>query len=386
MMKRIFQKSVILFVIYFISQVNSFSQEKPDYRNLVNIIPTAVPFLSISPDSRSGGMGGVGVAISPDFNSQFWNPAKYAFIDKDFGIGLGFTPWLRHLIGDINLFSLSGFYRIDDMQGLSASLRYFSIGAITIRESGDANAPVYDVSPNEFAIDLAYNRVLSDYFSGSVAFRYIRSDLNSGINTLNAEAGNSFAADVAFYYHTPIKLGGYDSQLSAGVNVSNIGSKMSYDGGTTREFIPTNLGLGVAVETEMDAYNTITFSLDANKLLVPTPGLTEEDNYDEYRQRYNDTGTLKGMFQSFSDAPRGFKEEMEEINLCFGAEYWYDKQFAVRAGYYHEHKNKGNRKHFTAGIGLKFNILTLDASYIIAVNQNNPLANTIRFSLGVDIK
>ena len=385
MMKRVFQKSVILFVIYCFTQINSFGQGQ-SYEGLVNIIPTAVPFLSIAPDSRSGGMGGVGVALSPDFNSQFWNPAKYAFIEKDFGVGLGFTPWLRQLVDDINLFSLSGFYRLDDMQGISASLRYFSIGSILIRESAEDQG--YPVQPNEFAIDLAYNRVLSDYFSGSVAFRYIRSDLNSGINTDEAaQAGNSFAADVSFYYHSPINLFSQDSEISAGINVSNIGNKISYDGGTTREFIPTNLGLGVAVATEMDSYNAITFSLDANKLLVPTPGITgENEDYNDYRQRYNEMGTLKGMFQSFSDAPNGFKEELQEITLNFGAEYWYDKQFAIRAGYYHEHKLKGNRKHFTAGIGLKFNILTLDASYIIAVNQNNPLANTIRFSLGVDIK
>ena len=385
MMKRVFQKSVILLAIYCFAQINSFGQDQT-YEGLVNIIPTAVPFLSIAPDSRSGGMGGTGVAISPDFNSQFWNPAKYAFIDKDFGIGLGFTPWLRQLVDDINLFSLSGFYRLDEMQGLSASLRYFSIGSILIRQSADDTG--YPVQPNEFAIDLAYNRVLSDYFSGSVAFRYIRSDLNSGIGGDEAaQAGNSFAADISFYYRSSINLFDQDSELSAGINVSNIGNKISYDSGTTREFIPTNLGLGVAIATEMDSYNSITFSLDANKLLVPTPGLTGEDeSYDDYRRRYNEMGTLKGMFESFSDAPRGFKEEMEEITLNFGAEYWYDKQFAVRAGYYHEHKLKGNRKHFTAGIGLKFNILTLDASYIIAVNNNNPLANTIRFSLGVDIK
>jgi len=379
MIKKIFEKAGTVLIVCFLLQTSLLAQ---DYHQ-VNIIPTAVPFVGINPDSRSGGMGGAGVATEPDIYSQFWNPAKYAFIDKKFGLGLAFTPWLKQLINDIYLYNLAGVYRIDEMQVVSASIRYFSIGEITYRERHDD--PGYQVSPNEFAIDLAYNRKLSEHLSGSVAFRYILSALNQGIqNHGDLQPGNSFGGDISFYYHSSSKLFGQESKISAGINISNIGSKISYNG-VDKEFIPANLRLGATFMTEMDAHNSIAFSLDANKLLVPTPTLSEDyDRGEEYRTKYNNMGTLKGMWQSFSDAPGGFREEMREINLSGGIEYWYEKQFSIRAGYNHEHKLKGNRKFFTAGVGLKFNMLTLDASYIIAVNQNSPLANTIRVSLGLD--
>ncbi len=357
------------------------SIEPGELTGRVNIISTAVPFLDIAPDSRAGAMGNAGVAISPDVNSQHWNPAKYAFIDKETGISMSYTPWLRKLVNDINLYYLTGFKRLDDMQTISASLRYFTMGDITFRDM--AGQEQYTGRPNEFAIDAAYSRVLSDHFSGAVAFRYIRSDLTSGYSEDNSyTAGSSFAADLAFYYQSELQLGGQDSKIAAGINISNIGNKISYDGGNIEQFIPTNLRLGAAFTTEIDAYNEITFSIDLNKLLVPTPdtskvneGLFQSDN----------VSVVKGIFQSFSDAPGGFKEEMQEINISVGAEYWYDKQFAVRAGYFHEPQNKGNRKFFTAGVGLRFNMLSIDASYIIPVVQNNPLANTVRFTLGVDL-
>jgi hypothetical protein len=282
-MKKSLNKVGIIVITCIVFHSNILAQ-KPEYGNIVNIIPTAVPFLSISPDSRSGGFGGAGVATSPDIYSQFWNPAKYAFIEKRFGIGLAFTPWLRQLISDINLYNLTSSYRLDEWQVISGSIRYFSIGQIIYRESYEDQG--YTVSPNEFAIDLGYNRRLSDHLSGSVAFRYIRSDLNQGMqNHGDLQPGNSFAADVSFYYIAFPKLFGYDSEISAGINVSNIGSKISYNG-VDKEFIPTNLRLGTAVLTDIDEHNSITFSIDANKLLVPTPS-RDSVSIEEYRNKYN---------------------------------------------------------------------------------------------------
>lgn len=348
-----------------------------------NIISTAVPFLDIAPESRGSSMGNTGVAISPDVNSQYWNPAKYAFIDKETGVAISYSPWLRKLVNDINLSYLAGFKRLDNMQTVSASLRYFSMGEVIFRQT--ENEPGTQVQPNEFAIDVAYSRILSEHFSGAVAFRYIRSDLQLGLGGFSGsetyQAGNSFAADLAFYYQNDIELGGRDSKLSAGLNISNIGSKISYDD-YHEQFIPTNLRLGAALSSELDDYNKLTFTLDLNKLLVPTPDTTETT---ETLFLSDDQSVISGMFKSFSDAPGGLKEELQEINISVGAEYLYANQFAIRAGYFHEHENKGNRKFFTAGVGIKFNMLNIDASYIIPVVQNNPLANTIRFTLGVDL-
>lgn len=384
-MMRIFFKSgttILIVTLLCIAKTNAQVINPNELGGQVNIISTAVPFLGITPDSRSGGMGNVGVAISPDINSQHWNPAKFAFIQGNMGFAMSYTPWLRKLVNDINMYYVTGFKRLDDMQVISGSLRYFTLGEILFRETADD--PGMPVKPNEFAIDLGYSRVLSDHFSGAVAFRYIRSDLNSGISQDGSmQAGNSFAADLAFYFRTSTNLFGQNTQLASGLNISNIGSKLSYDG-DTKQFIPTNMRLGVALSTDLDAYNSVTFSVDANKLLVPTPGLNTETQGD-YAREYQDMSVTKAIFRSFSDAPRGFKEELQEISYSVGAEYWYDKQFAARVGYFHEHANKGNRKHFTAGVGLKFNMLTIDASYIIPVVQNNPLANTVRFTLGIDL-
>ncbi|GAO28182.1 type IX secretion system outer membrane channel protein PorV [Geofilum rubicundum] len=326
-------------------------------------------------------MGNAGVASTPDMNSQHWNPAKFAFIEYDMGASMSYTPWLRKLVNDINMYYLTGFMRLDEMQVLSASVRYFTLGEITYRTTAEETG--FQVKPNEFALDLAYSRLLSERFSGSVAFRYIRSDLNTMQEDMNP--GNSFAADLAFYFRTPTNIMGESSQLAAGINVSNIGNKISYDG-VNNQFIPTNMRLGVSLDSELDAYNKVSFNLDLNKLLVPTPGFSPEDGTaDDYAREYQDMSVTKAMFRSFSDAPGGMEEELQEISYALGAEYWYDGQFALRAGYFHEHENKGNRKHFTAGLGLKFNMMTLDASYIIPVVQNNPLANTIRFTLGIDL-
>ncbi|HZL10914.1 MAG TPA: type IX secretion system outer membrane channel protein PorV [Prolixibacteraceae bacterium] len=351
-----------------------------------NVISSAVPFLTIAPDSRSGAMGDVGVATSPDVNSQHWNPAKYAFAESEMGVALSYTPWLRNLVSDMNLAYLVGYKRLDDQQTLSASLRYFSLGDIQFTD--DYGASQGTQSPNEFAIDMGYTRLLSDNFSGSVAMRYIRSDLTGGqlVNGVESHAGSSFAADVAFYYQKEMRVNRKQSTLAAGIDISNIGSKISYTDGETKDFIPTNLRLGVSYKTEMDSYNTITFAFDANKLLIPTPNSDSiiVDGVISPIGFSSDKSPISGIFSSFGDAPGGMSEEFKEINFSLGAEYWYNKQFALRAGYYYEDVTKGNRKFFTLGAGLKMNVFALDFSYLLPVAQNNPLANTLRFTLSFD--
>ncbi|WP_423126740.1 type IX secretion system outer membrane channel protein PorV [Gaoshiqia sp. Z1-71] len=354
-----------------------------------NTISTAVPFLTIAPDSRAGGMGDAGVATSPDMNSQHWNPAKYAFMESDLGVGLSYTPWLRNLIDDINLAYLAGYKKLDDVQTISASLLYFALGEITFMDSWGNYQGLQN--PNEFAFDVAYSRLLSEKFSGSVALRYIRSDLTGGqmVGDVETHAGNSFAADIAFYFRNEMRRNRRNSVLSAGLNISNIGNKISYSDGMTKDFIPTNLRLGTAYETELNQYNTILFTVDFNKLLVPTPNIEVEEGEGGvivgggFSQ---DKSVISGMFTSFTDAPGGFKEELQEVNISTGFEYWYNKQFAIRGGYFYEHENKGNRKFVTFGAGLKLNVFALDFSYLVPTQRNHPLANTLRFSLLFDFE
>ena len=346
-----------------------------------NTITTGVPFLTIAPDSRAGAMGDAGVATSPDINSQHWNPAKYAFAESEMGVALSYTPWLRNLVDDINLAYLVGYKKLDDRQTVSASLRYFTLGDIQfMSEYGDE---LGQQNPNEFAIDMGYTRLLSDNFSGAVALRYIRYDLTGGqmVNGAATHAGSAYAADVAFYYQNEMRINRKVSNISAGINISNIGSKISYTEGDTKDFIPTNMKLGLAYTTEMDRYNTITFAFDANKLLVPTPDTTDVDILTGLG---SSKSPIAGIFSSYSDAPGGMSEEFNEVTFSVGAEYWYNKQFALRAGYFHEDASKGNRKFFTAGAGLKMNVFALDFSYLLPVAQNNPLANTLRFTLSFD--
>jgi len=346
-------------------------------------------FLSITPDSRAGGMGDAGVATTPDVASQHWNPAKYAFIQSEMGVSLSYSPWLVNLADDINLAYLSGYKRIDDVQTVSSSLRYFSLGNITFTD--DYGTELNTVNPNEFAIDLGYTRMLSELFSGSVAVRYIRSDLTSGqmVNGVASQAGNSFAADVAFYFYNEFRASRKDNVFSAGINIQNIGAKISYTDGKIKDFIPTMLKLGAAYTTELDQYNTFTFAFEANKLLVPTPPKATygfEDDDIIYSGGINsDISVIDGIFSSFSDAPGGFKEELQEINLSGGVEYWYNEQFALRGGYFWEHENKGNRKFLTAGAGFRMNVFALDFSYLLPTQQNHPLENTLRFSLSFDV-
>jgi len=353
-----------------------------------NTITTAVPFLTITPDSRSGGMGDAGVGLTPDVSSQHWNPAKYVFMESDMGIGLSYSPWLRNLVDDINLAYLSGYKKLDDVQAISASLRYFSLGQIIF--TNEWAQDMGQVSPNEFAIDMGYSRQLSDYFSGAVALRYIRSDLTGGqmVGDVETHAGNSFAADVAFYWFKEFRRNRQDNIFSAGINIQNIGSKISYTDGEVKDFIPTNLMLGAAYTVNLDDYNSFAFSFEANKLLVPTPPIdttTYDDGIVAAGGINSDIGPIEGMVVSFYDAPGGFKEEMQEINFALGVEYWYNKQFAIRAGYFYENENKGNRKYFTAGAGLKMNVFALDFSYLLPTQRNHPLENTLRFTLAFDI-
>lgn len=354
-----------------------------------NTITTAVPFLSITPDSRAGGMGDAGVGTTPDVSSQHWNPAKYAFIESDMGVGLSYSPWLRALVNDINLAYITGYKKIDDVQTISSSLRYFSLGDIVF--TSEFGEYMGQQSPNEFALDLGYTRLLSEIFSGAVAVRYIRSDLTGGqlINGVESHAGNSFAADVAFYLYNEFRANRRDNIFSAGINIQNIGAKISYTDGEVKDFIPTTLKLGAAYTTEMDEYNTITFAVEANKLLVPTPpkdtiGFGDGDVI--YPGGINsDKSVIAGVFSSFGDAPGGLSEELQEINLSVGVEYWYNKQFALRAGYFYEHENKGNRKFLTAGAGLRLNVFALDFSYLLPTQRNHPLENTLRFTLSFDV-
>jgi hypothetical protein len=365
----------------------------------LNTITTSVPFLMIAPDARAGAMGDAGAASSPDAYSQHWNPAKYAFISNQMGFSVSYSPWMKKLVDDIDLGYLTFYYKLpNERDAISASLLFFSLGEIQF--TNDIGQNIGEFAPSEYAVDLAYSSKLTKTFSGAIAFRYIYSNLtgNRYVGGMQSNAGQSVAGDVAMYYQKPLKVNDQPSMISAGLNVSNIGAKVSYTETVAKDFIPTNLRLGFAFETELDQYNSLGILLDFNKLLVPTPpeykfndstGLPEVDplgNYIISRGKSNDVGVVSGIFQSFADAPDGFGEEMREISLSIGAEYWYDKQFAFRAGYFHEHATKGNRKYFTLGVGLKLNVFGLDFSYLIPTGQQNPLENTLRFSILFDFE
>ena len=366
---------------------NANSQSLPTGQEVqYNPITTAVPFLTITPDSRHGAMGDVGVATSPDANAQYWNASKFAFSQDKFGFALSYTPWLRQLVNDINLAYLSGYYKLDHNQTLGSSLRYFSMGEILLTDQNGTS--LANVSPNEFAFDVSYSRKLSDNFSGAVALRYIRSDLSGGIGADSYKPGHAFASDVSFYYHKNFGNSDHDQAIAWGINISNIGSKISYDDGQNKEFLPANLRLGTTYSKEFDDNNSLAISFDINKLLVPTPKLTTTTTSTGgivLGDSNANTSVPSSIFKSFADAPGGLKEELQEINYSTGLEYWYKHQFAVRGGYFHESEFKGNRKFFSTGLGLKMNVCSIDFSYLIPVHQNNPLANTIRFTLLFDI-
>lgn len=359
-----------------------------------NPIYTGVTSLSIAPDARAGALGDVGVATEADANSQYWNPAKYPFNIARAGVSMSYTPWLRQLVSDIDLINLAGFYRIGDYSAVSASLTYFSLGEVFVENE-------MTVKPYEMAFDIAYSRMLSETFSAAIALRYIHSDLQYNYAE-DMSPGSAFAADIAMYYNNYIMLGNRECMLGLGLNVSNIGTKISYDDGATNEFIPTNLRLGASLLIPIDEYNTISFSADINKLLVPTRptysqfleenGYEQGDNsyYSEYQTwlestGYNDISPISGIFKSFSDAPGGFSEELKEIYGGVGVEYCYNQQFSVRGGYHYENEIKGNRKYFTVGAGFRMSVFSLDAAYLISTAQTNPLDQTLRFSLSFDL-
>lgn len=384
-MKKIACK-LLLINLFVLLALSAHAQDEPT----INPIVTAVPSLSIAPDARGGGMGDVGAATLPDLYSQHWNPAKFAFLETKAGVAVSYTPWLSKLVKDIALVYASGFYKFgnEDNQAISASIRYFSIG--DIRETNiDGNFQAI-TSPYEMAFDIAYSRKLTQTFSGSVALRYIRTDYSSA-STDQTAAGNAWAADVAGYNESYVRLGQAECLLGLGFNISNIGSKISMDGGATEYFIPTNMRLGASLTYPLDDYNTLAFSADLNKLLVPSRPVQDIENNEsdeDFRARVkevNETGSFAGIFKSFGDSPYGFKGELEEISWSLGAEYAYNNQFMVRAGYFNESQKQGNRKYFSFGAGFKLSVFNLDASYLVSTAESNPLDQTLRFSLGFDM-
>ena len=356
--------------------------QKEDFFNPVN---TSVTSQTFAPDARSAGMGDVGVATDPDVVSQYWNPAKYPFTISRAGVALNYTPWLRELVNDMDLAYLAGYYRIGDYSAVSASLRYFSLGEVFLGTSDDAMT----INPYEMSLDVAYSLMLSETFSIGAAVRWIYSDLTYDY-TSDTAPGSAFAADLACYYQNYINLGQRECQLGLGLNISNIGSKISFGGDNNSEFIPTNMRLGASLMIPIDEYNRFTISADANKLLVPTypkqeDGESTEDYQERVQKNYYDVSSISGIFKSFGDAPGGLKEELQEVQWSVGGEYVYHDKFALRAGYHHESANKGNCKYFTVGAGFKMSVFSLDAGYVIATAKSNPLDQTLRFSLSFDM-
>lgn len=352
-----------------------------------NAVTTSVPSLHISPGARAAGMGDVGVSSTPDVNSQYYNPSKYALLSSKAGVSFTYTPWLAKLVNDIKLMELTGYYKIgsENNQALSASLRFFSLG--TIRTFDDLARSLGEAHPNEFALDFGYSLQITSDYSMGVVLRYIRSDQNTASSTGENRAGNAFAADIAGYLTKYFVAGDSEPLWTFGFNISNIGTKISY-GGNQSVFIPTNLRVGTGILYPFDDYNALSLNIEANKLLVPTPPIKDPTKPDEYARKieeYQKTSSIAGIFKSFGDAPGGFKEELQEINLGIGAEYSYNNRFFLRAGYQYQHPNKGNLQYFTAGAGFKMSVFSLDASYLISAVPSNPLDQTLRFSLSFDM-
>jgi len=386
-------KQKILLLIASVMMLNVSAQITKNGQDL-NVITTAVPLLMIGPDARAGGMGDGGVASSPDANSMHWNAAKYARIEDDMGFALSYTPWLRNLVNDINLAYVSFYKRINTMSTFAATLRYFSLGEITFTDNTGQSLGTY--KPNEFAVDATYSRILTDKLSLAVSGRFIYSDLTQGqfVQGVATKAGTSVAADVSMYWEDDVDwFSSIDATFAWGVNISNIGSKISYSGSNIeKNFIPTNLNIGPRITLDLDDYNSISFQVDINKLLVPTPPIYYPDSTNAdgslviEKGMDPDVSVMTGMIQSWYDAPGGFSEEMREFSFAFGAEYWYTDVLALRAGFHYEDLTKGNRKYATLGVGLRYNVFGLDFSYLIPVTQDqNPLQNTLRFSLLFDI-
>jgi len=362
-----------------IFQTNAQSSKSGDLQT----ITTAVPFLNITPDARAGGMGDVGAATSPDANATFWNPGKLAFSKSNMGVALSYNPWLRKLVNDMSLSYLSAYKKLRKEDAIGVSFKYFNLGQVTFTDqSGNV---VRDFQPNEMSFGLTYSRMLSKNFSLGLGIKYFRSDLvgsyNSGTGAV-AKAINSISADIGAYYTKDLLVSGKNSNISFGAVINDIGPKVTYTDVDNRNFIPTNLRLGSTYTIQADLYNKFCFSLDANKLMVPS----QWNDSTSTGKNPNDMGMLEGMFGSFTDSDNGFKGEMKEIILCMGAEYWYNDLFAIRGGYHYENPQNGNRRYANVGIGIRYNSFGLDMAYLIPIQQSNPLAETLRFTLHFDFQ
>ena len=359
-----------------------------------NYISTAMPIIMVSPDATASGMGDVGVASKPDANSQHWNNAKLAFVEDKGGFAMTYTPWLRKLgVGDMNLLYLGGYYSVNNRSTIGGSITYYSVGEVNF--TSEEGQDLGNYKPNELAIDLSYSMKLTDQIALGATGRYLRSDLTQGqdVGTTQTKAGNAIAADIGIYYQNKLNATpSMPGELALGLFISNLGSKISYSNDDTeQDFLPANLRIGGRYTLDLDNYNQLSFMVDLNKLLVPTPPIKEKDSSGNTviiagkNDRAEDISVMQGVFQSFYDAPNGFKEELQEIQISVGAEYWYSQIFAVRAGYFYEHKNKGGRQYITFGGGIRYNMFTFDLSYLLALSKTqNPLANTIRISLGMN--
>lgn len=361
--------------------------------NKVTFAPvhTAVPMLSIAPDARGGAMGDNGVATTPDIFAQYWNPAKNAFQFSKAGVGLSYTPWLRKLVNDVALVNLSGYYKLgdSDLQAIGASVRYFTLGEIKEWANGHGGDGIpITINPYEMAIDVNYSRKLSESFGMGVALRYIRSDMNAQ-STTDMVPNDAFAADIAGYGEKYVIMGNSESLWSYGFNISNVGTKVSYDDGYTNYFLPAKLTVGTGLFFPLDDYNRLGFYVDLSKYLVPSEPQRDwfetDKEFDDALAEYNDMGSIKGIFKSFGDSPDGFKGEMREVMASLGAEYSYNDQFFLRGGYFYENKYQGNRQYFSVGAGFRMSVFQLDAAYLISTVPSNPLDQTLRFSLSFDM-
>lgn len=400
-LKKEFTMKIVRFSVYLLitGLIGSFTSlcahaqyntQDDNMKNKFAPINTAIPSLSIAPDARGGGMGDNGVATTPDVNAQYWNPAKNAFQYSKAGVSLSYTPWLRKLVNDVALAYLGGYYKIgdNDRQAIGASIRYFSLGEIT-QTTGEGGLP-YTINPYEMAFDVSYSRKLSENYSMAVSLRYIRSDMNAQ-NTTDMMPDNAFAADVSGYLEKYVILGNSESLWSLGYNISNIGNKVSYDGGNRNQFLPAKLQIGTGLLYPLDDYNRLGFYLSLGKYLVPSEPIVigtsseAQQAYEDALVEYNDMSPIKGIFKSFTDSPGGFNGELKEIMASIGAEYSYNDQFFLRGGYYYENENMGNRNYFSFGAGFRMNVFQLDAAYIVSTVPSNPLDQTLRFSLSFDM-
>lgn len=378
----------LTFILQPMLMISLSASAQVDKKDIFNPVYTAVTSQTIAPDARAAGLSDVGVATDPDVNSQYWNPAKYPFTISRAGVSISYTPWLRQIVNDMYMANLVGYYRIGDYSAVSTSLRYFNMGEVPLSSSvGSSNDMT--INPYEMSFDAAYSLMLSEKFSIAAGVRWIYSDLTYDYSS-ETTPGSAFAADIAAYYQNYINIGQRECQLSVGLNISNIGSKINFGSDDNSEFIPTNMRLGAALMIPVDQFNRFTIAVDANKLLVPTRPIQKENETDEdYNVRlqkdYYDISSIGGIFKSFGDAPGGFKEELQEVSWSLGGEYVYNDKFAIRAGYHHESETKGNRKYFTVGAGFKMSAFSLDAGYVIATAKSNPLDQTLRFTLSFDM-